>query len=610
MLLPALSLALSKIELLKVEPDRHRYRIELQEMRVDRLKQRIARLEDGDPKKPELLEELGDMLWQNARLHALRWQEFQAREDMARERVEIVNSYMKSERAMQALSDELMQLYRDLIENYPKYPQIDRVRYNLAFLLAEMGNAREAREQYEAIARKYPNAKYSLGMFSNLGKRSFREAMPRVLQQYQKSEGVDLSVHKMGWCYFNLGDPQQVFEKAEKAVGAHGTWMKVISPDASKAVDNLIKAYSMWDQVRPEDARRFFESLTWNQLQVEDMMLRLARSYAACGRVEDSNVIYEQLIAESMGKSEAVVYQLELMRNLETLAFSFGLVQESELVQAIDRAARLFVKARNEPFEGSMQAAMDEVHARLGEFTRDIGKLYHGIYRRTEDPLYYALASEVYRTYLENFHEENEYYDILYYYADMMYWEGQYAEAAEAFDRILDLNEQWQFSKDAAHGAALAYHKLIKLGTDKEACPDIPEVPMANPGEAQVYPEYPIADCRLKFIEASKRWARIDASSEHASGAKYTAAQIYFDHHHFEAARQLFAEIIQENPEYDLAVNSANYLLDSYKLKGECEGMHKAIAALKSNVAFMANSTSLMSDFKEMMVAYEKALCE
>ena len=50
------------------------------------------------------------------------------------------------------------------------------------------------------------------------------------------------------------------------------------------------------------------------------MMERLARLYGESGRVEESNYVYNQLIAANPGKFKIVGYQHEIMLNTETLS--------------------------------------------------------------------------------------------------------------------------------------------------------------------------------------------------------------------------------------------------------------------------------------------------
>jgi len=592
-------------------------KIELQQSAIRMLQTRISRTDDDDPSKAELMERLGDMLWQSARYHELRAFDHLNESRRAEDRGDkaAAESFKQKkaddEKTARASRDEMLKLYRDIIRHHPNYAHIDKIRYYMAFNLAEMGFAGEAYEQYSGIVREHSNSKYLAEAFLGMAEYTFtiEEDMPLALQQYQKVVSIDptstaasFAMYKMGWAYFNLGEPRRALAQFERVIREADGSTGRRADMRKEALKDLVKAYSMWEEARPSRAREYFRGFAANEAEVNDMMERLARLYQESGRVDDSIYVYTQLIAENMGKFKIVGYQHEIMLNVETLS------DPSRLAQEINRTVLLFAKARDEKFEGATKAAIDAEYARLEEFTRETAKWYHSTYQTTKNPLYYSLAFEIYKTYLDNFPGASDNYEIMYYYADMAYFRGNYAESAKAFERVLDLNEQGQFSKDAAHGAVLAYDKLMRSGTDKEACPDIPETPLAKPGEVQVYPEYPIAECRLRFIEASKRYAKIDTSADFAVNAKYTAAQIYFDYNHFDAAKPLFMEITRENPGHDLAVYSANYLLDSYKVKGEFEGMHKAITELRSNAAFMANRTALMPEFMGIMAAYEEAL--
>ncbi len=596
-------------------------KIELQASAIKKIQLRIKNTDEDDPAKPELMERLGDMLWQKAKYYDLKSYDDLNASYEAEEKGDNAakDKWLKKKdedaKTSRSARDEMLKLYREIIKYHPDYEQIDKIRYYMAFNLAEMGYAGEAYEQYSGIVREHSNSKYLAEAFLGMAEYTFtiEEDMPLALQQYQKVVSIDPStssasfaMYKMGWCYFNLGEPKKALAQFEKvireadAASADGRR----SDMRKEALKDLVKAYSMWEDAKPANARKYFKSFAADDNEVNDMMERLARLYNEGGRVADSIYVYNNLIKENMGQFKIVDYQYEIMLNVDSLGDPAATAQE------INRTVLLFVKARDEKFDGATPEAIKSSYDKLEEYTRETAKFYHITYQTTKNPLYYSLAFEIYKTYLDNFPEAKDNYEIMYYYADMAYFRSNFAEAAKYYDRVLEINENGEFSKDAAHGAVLAYDKLMKSTSesDKAACPDIPETPEAKPGEEQVYPEYEIAACRLNFIKASKRYAKIDTSAEFAINAKYMAAQIYFDYNHFDEAKPLFLEITKENPKHELAVYSANYLLDSYKVKGEYEGMSKAITELKSNNEFMANTTPLMPEFIDIMNTYEEAL--
>ncbi len=601
-------------------------KIELQQAAIKKLQLRIKNTDEDDPAKPELMERLGDMLWQKAKFYELRAYDSlnaanQAEADgNSAKAAEFKKKQEEDVKTGRAARDEMLKLYKDIIKYHADFPSIDKIRYYMAFNLAEMGYAGEAYEQYSGIVREHSNSKYLPEAFLGMAEYTFtiEEDMPTALQQYQKVVQIDpnssaagFAMYKMGWCYFNLGEPKKALAQFEKVIrDADKSGRR--SDMRKEALKDLVKAYSMWDDAKPANARKYFKSFAADEAEVDSMMERLARLYQENGKIDESNFVYNSLIAANPKKFKIVNYQHEIMLNVETMS------DPTRLAEEIQRTVLIFVKARDEKYEGATEAAVKEENDKLQQYASDTGKWYHMTYQNTKNPLYYSLAFEIYKTYLDNFPNATDNYEVMYYYSDMAYFRKNYAEAAKGYERVLDLNDKGMIPKnedtdamlkDSAHGAVLAYDLLMgENNTDKEACPDIPVTPEAAEGEEQTYPEYPVAECRLKFIEASKRYAKIDTSAEFAVNSKYKAAEIYFNYNHFEESRPLFLELTKEAPGTEVAVYSANYLLETYRLTKQYENMRSAIAELKSNSAFMSNTTQFMPQFKEVMNTYEEAL--
>lgn len=602
-------------------------KIELQQAAIKKLQLRIKNTDEDDPAKPELMERLGDMLWQKARYYELRAYDYLAAANEAgangntAKQQELMAKKADDEKTGREARDEMLKLYREIIKYHADYPQIDKIRYYMAFNLAEMGYAGEAYEQYSGIVREHSNSKYLPEAFLGMAEYTFtiEEDMPTALQQYQKVVSIDakssaasFAMYKMGWCYFNLGEPKKALAQFEKVIreadagGARRTDMR------KEALKDLVKAYSMWDEAKPANARKYFKSFAADDAEVDSMMERLARLYQENGRIEESNFIYNQLIAANVGKFKIVNYQHEIMLNVETMS------DPTRLAEEIQRTVLLFVKARDEKFEGATPEAVKAENDKLESYVSDTGKWYHMTYQNTKNPLYYSLAFEIYKTYLDNFPNADDNFEVMYYYADMAYFRKNFAEAAKGYERVLDLNDKGavvkseehdEMLKDAAHGAVLAYDELMgENNTDKEACPDIPDLPEPSDDVERDLAPLPIAECRLKFIEASKRYAKIDTSADFAINSKYKAAQIYFNYRHFDESRPLFLDITRDAPDSEAAVFAANYLLETYRLKKEYEEMRGVITDLKANQAFMANSTPMMPEMIRVINLYEEAL--
>ncbi|MBQ9394876.1 MAG: tetratricopeptide repeat protein [Proteobacteria bacterium] len=603
-------------------------KIELQQAAIKKLQVRIKQTDEDDVDKPKLMERLGDMLWQKARFYESRaYDSLNAANEAGAagntaKQTELMAKKAEDEKTSREARDEMLKLYKEIIKYHPEYESIDKIRYYMAFNLAEMGYAGEAYAQYSDIVREHTNSKYLPEAFLGMAEYTFtiEEDMPTALQQYQKVVNIDpkssaasFAMYKMGWCYFNLGEPKKALAQFEKVIrDSEGTSSTRRGDMRKEAMKDLVKAYSLWEDAKPANARKYFKGFAANEEEVDSMMERLARLYQENGKVEESNYVYNSLIAANPKKFKIVGYQREIMMNVETMS------DPKRLAEEVQRSVLIFVKARDEKYEGATPEAVKAENDKLQAYASDTGKWYHITYQNTKNPLYYSLAFEIYKTYLDNFPDAKDNFEVMYYYADMAYFRKNYAEAARGYERVLDLNDKGlvakseehdEMLKDAAHGAVLAYDFLMSSSnTDTEACPPIPETPEAAEGEEQTFPEYPVAECRLKFIEASKRYAKIDTSAEFAQSAKFKGAEIYFNYNHFEEARPLFLELTHEAPDTEVAVYSANYLLETYRLTKQYEAMREALKDLKSNSAFMANKTEYMPKLIEAMNIYEEAL--
>ncbi len=578
-----------RLEFETEQKDVARDKLQHQESAIKKIKMRIDGTDDDDPDKPLLMERLSDMLWQRARFHELRSfdrlmeaREFEAAGN-ASKAAEMMRLKEEDEKTAAESREEMLKNYKEVIKYFPDYPQIDKIKYYLAFNLAEMGYAAEAYEHYMSIVRDHSNSQYIGDAFLGLAEYTFNieEDMVLALSQYQKtveanpnSQAGTYAMYKMGWCYFNLGEPRKALAQFEKVIDFAGRTEGRMDI-RKEAVRDLVKAYSMWAEARPSNAKKYFSKFAGDANELREMLERLARMYQEDGELDASTYIYNELIKDNINDYRIVGYQIEIMFNVESRS------DPEKTAQEIMRTVILFKKAMDAGLEGATPEKIKENYDMLEEYTRETAKWYHITAQTTKNPLYYALAYEIYRAYVENFPEAADNYEMLYYYAELLYGRKNYAEAAKRYDQVIDLNPDGEFSRDAAYGSVLSYTKLAaEPGPD---CPPVPDPPPTPPGEEPTFPELPIAECRLRLIKASHRYAAIVDDAEYLVDIKYTTAKIYYDHNHLDAAIPLFQDVAMSHSEHRLAVFSANLLLDCYNIKKDYQAMWEWVRKFRAN---------------------------
>lgn len=105
--------------------------------------------------------------------------------------------------------------FQGLLAEQPDWPAADKARYQLAWALKLSGRASEAHQAFRELIRAFPEsplvaeAQYHVGEFLYNSK-EYLAAAKALYAGVQKTEPgsplFEKSVHKLGWCYYHLGN--------------------------------------------------------------------------------------------------------------------------------------------------------------------------------------------------------------------------------------------------------------------------------------------------------------------------------------------------------------------------------------------------------------------
>lgn len=555
-------------------------------------------IEDADPADAEfplLLERLSDMLWQAATFYELQAHDhlmasYEAEEaGNATKAAEEKRKHDDNQEEARKLREETIEVYARLVGEYPLYEDADRVLFYLAFNLQEMGRLEDANTFYKQLVRDYPQTDYLADAYLGLAEYAYivDEDMDQALDQYNRtieaspgSEAAGYAMYKKGWCFFNKGEAQKALAQFESVI-EFSSGSKSRAPLKAEATKELVKAYSLWEDGKASNAKKYLKKFASDDVELNEMLERLARLYQEDGQIDKSNYVYNQLIEDNISEFKIIGYQIEIMLNTETMNIP------DQTAEQIIRTVSFFKKVRDEKdkFGGYSPEKEKEFYQLLEEYTRETAKWYHLTAQTTKNPLYYALAYEIYKAYVENFPEAQDNYEMMYYYAELLYWKKNWPEAAKRYDQVLDIDETGKYSQDAAYGAVLAYNKMTEV--ESKECPVIPVPPVPKAGEEPTYPAFDIPECRMKLVAAADRFAKLvpadSEAGEHLVDIKYTAARIYYDYNHFEKSVERFEDIAMNHSSNRLAIISANLMLDSFNIAKDYQTMWTWVLKFKEN---------------------------
>lgn len=564
------------------------------------LKLMERRVQAGDPDEeryPEYLERLSEMYMKMARYYELRaferLEQSREMEDAGKKgkAQELLRLKEDDEKEALAYRQKALDGLKRITKEYPRYENTDKAEFYQGFMYAEMGNSDKAKNHYHALVREHPDSKYISEALLGLAEYAYLEEeldladelYSQVIELDPDSDAAGYATYKKGWVYFNMGEAKSALQQFQNVVKmAEGRESR--QSLKREAVKDLVKAYSMWDQASPKKAKKYFKKFAKDAEELNTMLERLARLYGEDGQVEKAITMYNRLIKDNKGQFKVVQYQIEIMLNIETYN------DPNMTAQEVRRTVLIFNKARQERWEGISDEKEKEYYDMLEQYARETAKWYHLTAQTTKNPLYYALAYELYATYVDNFPEAQDNFEMMYYYSELLYWKKNWPVAAQRYDQVVEMAlamenpsaEEKTIMMDAAYGAVLSYHKTMGEEPTKE-CPGIPEPPQPKKGEAPTFPEFEIPECRTKLIASVDRYVKLVPESEELVDIKYTAARIFYDYNHFDESIKRFDDIAFTHSEDRLAMISANLLLDSLKIRKDYKGMWDYVKKFQGN---------------------------
>lgn len=543
------------------------------------LKQLIDNTPNSSPEKPELYYRMSEMFWERASARTINAFDDEekcmsaARGEQAE--AKCLAARKEGEAAAQADRDQAIKIYRAIVQNFPNYPKLDGVLFALGFNYLRKGEAEGAKKIFAALIRRYPKSPYMPDTLLNLGEIYFengevdaaRKFYGKVAKVYRGSSVWGYAVYKLGWCYFNIGDFENalrqflaVIEHTKKQEGSKKNRLSL----QREAERDLVRTYVNIPGANPTKAVAFFRKVTPdNYLKLSE---RLAELYADTGQFESSNSLYRELIRIQPGSYVVFTYQLQIFINTRNLGEN-----PIQTIKELKRLVTLWDKVKTAKDAKPELVQKDET--RIEEQLRMMAVQYHRQALKTKAQADYALAYELYSDYVKVFPTGPNAYDMTFYFGELLYQQRKWKLAAQAYEKVLQMKPEGEYTKDAAHGTVLSYKKLLQPTQEK------PETKTAKDGKQGDAPvEVPkaqeIPEDYQRFLDAMALYIKYVKDSEYLVDIMYDEARIYYEFNQFDKAIPRFKKISEQYKEHRLAIFAANLLLDTYSLTKNIDAQH------------------------------------
>ena len=496
--------------------------------------------------------------------------------------------------------------YQGILDECPTYTEIAKVLFYYGRALMEMERAAEGAEIFRRVIKDYPGTEWVAQSWFMVGEYYFNTVNDanQALKAYIKAAEIPNSpiygfaLYKQGWCYINVAEWQLALQRFTDVVRVSEDKAQPIDDRArvsmrKEALKDYVRAYATIGD--PKDAVARFRSVAQPK-DLPGMLESLGNWYIGQGAHANVVAVYHALIKMYPRSTRLPIFQGRVVDAVSRLGSPKDTVHEVKQLSAYFLQLRVRIQKKDLTAEEGKtierdvregeEIAENSVRRLATDYHRDAKKL-RGLSQQRQ----YAFALDLYRHYLEVFPEPSPTAEVNYvffmrfYFAEVLFQQEKFLEAATNYDRVVEMNPRPKDPKEkeivlaAAEESVRAYDELV-IDLDRKKPPEI----SGNTPKA-------IPEVKEKLIASCKRYIDyVGIEGDKIVEIRYKMARIYYTYNHFDLAAPAFNDIVQNHPTNPVACYSANLALDIYN------GL-KDYHALKDNArAYSANKKLACGD--------------
>lgn len=533
----------------------------LNDAAIATLRQLIKVTADGDAEKPDYFFRLAEHFRDKKNEYMFRARELDERIFVApttAAKAALKGRQKQFEKLEQEWMVGAIKLYLTVANTpaYASYGRMDEVLYNLADMLNQAKRQDRARFFFGELIRNFPQSRYIPDAYLSFAEHYFNEgeveeALGRYKQvaRYKDSALYGYAIYKQAWCWINLNDPRQALElflqvirEGDQLAGTAKSKLMLVR----EAKKDLVRAYSMVGT--PERAWPFFQRVGGDAAPM--MLERLGEIYYDQGKFSASITIFKQLIGLQPQSANLCVWQHNIVRAALSGLGKPGQVLELRRLSAVYELLRRQGRAP--------AAAVAQCRERAAGTLRELAVLWHNEAQKTLNNDTYALAEQLYQEYLSSFPQEKDHYAMAFFYGELLFKLERWEQAADAYTTVVRLDPRGKYLKEAAYAAVIAWKNALNV------VEEVKDRDAAAPGEE--HKPRPLPANQQKMLVAFDTYLKYVPDAPERPAILYRKARTYYEHNLFEQAVDGFAKVLEQYPGHELAVYSANLLLDALNI--------------------------------------------
>lgn len=542
-----------------------------------------------------------------------------------------------------------------LIERWPNYRDLDSAIYARAHSHFEGGDEQKALQDFQMIARRFPNSDYRTEVWNMIGEIHFNFAeLPEAIRAYKEVVKDQESQYYMG-AYYKLA------------------WTYYRNDQYEDAVQHFKRLVQYSDR-RKEEGKRPFE-LRNEALQYLAISLQeedwdddgLADSMAGVKRVrryiDGKQKYHAELLAkvieiffdtskyeDAIATAQYLFQMNPFYRNNPSIHFKVvnaynRIAQPEKAFVSRDQITEDYVK--DGPwyaYNHKDQLAIDQARSLMKDALLQTGSYHHenaqGLRQRSlemelesdrqnlmrQARQSYQKAALSYQRYLDRYKQDENTYELYFMYAEASFYSQQYRQALTQYLRVRDFKADTSRREESAFSVVLSHMNLVDQAVQARQLPLKPSL-LLNPPENlkdssasnttstdqdpviedQVQKPTPLPPLVEEAIRLRLDYINLEIEAEETPQRKalfiYQIGEIYADFQQYEKARDQFKRVLQDHLKSKVALNAAVRLIDTYQKeknwKKVAEWADKiAAAGIKGELASQAKIWKVGALFK------------
>jgi tetratricopeptide (TPR) repeat protein len=616
---------------------------ELLDREVQILQRLVRNTRQNNPQRPEILLRLAETYFElqqavNADARGLDDDIYTACEEQHNQQQcqQLRQRQQQAEAQLQEVRQATNRTYATLVQDHPDFRDMDRVLFSLAFGLEQLHQFDQARQVYHRLIKAYPESRFIPHAYLSFAEYFFNDLdMSSALQFYQKviefpperNPVYGFALYKSAWAKYNLQDFQGSLEDFARVIefAESNTDATDAANLARQARRELVMPYSRVGN--PSRAFAFFQRYARDRAGALEMLEALAELYFDTGQWDETIATYHNLMSLEQNSDRLCYWQSRVTNAVISSRPKAAAVEElGRLVRVYDA----FIARTNASAE-----AQNECKAETAGILVWLATSWHRETVGTEespgtmDRATMQQAAALYQMLIEQFPdmEQLEFpninredwptqYKVSYFYAELLWKMEDWERCGPAFDDVVDLNPQGDYTEDAAYAAVLCYNNLYQTqyeGRERQARTTEDDAEQAHAAtrrgrrgrQAQPTEEEQAAAeaARLArrdltrteqgMVNAFTRYiCVVDDSAQDLVQIKYRKARIFYEANHFEEASVLFRDIAFNHPNTEYGEFAANLYLDSLNVLGTMQqpARPECIEELTANIEPLSSS--------------------